>query len=101
MATNYNASAQPFSDKESMIQYHGGISRRMTEKLVHGVECDPKKSSGSEGKYTRVGLPVGQDLKTYDLGLFQIAFQNVPSAFFYQQVGELWVSYTERHVGLA
>lgn len=56
MATNYNASAQPFSDKESMIQYHGGISRRMTEKLVHGVECDPKKSSGSEGKYTRVGL---------------------------------------------
>jgi hypothetical protein len=93
MATNYNVSLPMFQDKEQMIQYHGGVSGRMTDNLTHGVECDPSKSSGSAGKYIRTGLPLNQDLKTYDLGKFQVAFQNIPSSYFNQQVGELWVSY--------
>jgi len=70
MATNYNVMAPPFVDKEQMIQYHGGVSGRMTENLIHGVECDPAKTSGAPQKYVRTGLPINQDLKTYDLGCF-------------------------------
>lgn len=93
MATNYNVSLPKFQDKEQMIQYHGGVSGRMTDNLIHGVECEPSKSAGAAQKYIRTGIPLNQDLKTYDLGKFQIAFQNIPASYFNQQVGELWVSY--------
>jgi len=59
------------------------------------VECDPDKLSGAEGKYIRANpIVVGQDLKTYDHGLFQLAVCNSPAAFVDQVIGELWVSYT-------
>jgi hypothetical protein len=93
MATNYNVSSPAFTDKEQMIQYHGGVSGRMTDNLTHGVECDPSKNAGSPQKYVRTFIPVNQDLKSYDLGKFQIAFQNIPQSYFDQQVGELWVYY--------
>jgi len=96
MATNYNVSSPAFSDKEQMIQYHGGVSGRMTDNLTHGVECDPSKNAGSAQKYIRTFIPTGQDLKTYDLGKFQLAFQNIPASYFNQQVGELWVHYKVR-----
>jgi hypothetical protein len=93
MATNYNVSSPAFTDKEQMIQYHGGVSGRMTDNLTHGVECEPSKNAGSPQKYVRTFIPVNQDLKSYDLGKFQIAFQNIPQSYFNQQVGELWVYY--------
>lgn len=93
MATNYNVSSPSFSDKEQMIQYHGGVSGRMTDNLTHGVECDASKNAGSPQKYVRTFIPVNQDLKSYDLGKFQIAFQNIPQSYYDQQVGELWVYY--------
>jgi len=93
MCTNYNSNDEPFTEKESMIQYHGGISGRMTEKLVHGVECDPTKNAQSAQKNIRTGFIINSDLKTFDLGKFNLAFQNIPSAFFNQQVGELWCHY--------
>jgi len=51
--------------------------------------------SGSYGKFTRAGPPpANQDVKTYDLGIFNIAVTNIPSAYENQSLGELWVSYT-------
>ena len=95
MATNYNPTAPLFTSKEQMMQYHGCSSGRLVEDHSHGVECDPTKNAGSAQKYTRTTpVQVGQDLKTFDLGLFQLAMTNVPSAFQNQQVGELWVYYT-------
>lgn len=94
MATNYNAEAIPFDDKTVMMQYDASASGRMTESQVHGVECDPAKISGSAGHYIRVAPKSGQDLKTYDHGLFQIATVGCPSAFSDQVIGELWVYYT-------
>lgn len=95
LATNYNPTALAFSNKEVMMQYHGANSGRLTDDHVHGVECDPKKNAGSKTKYTRA-LPVvvNEDKKTYDLGKFQLAMVNLPSAFKDAQVGELWVEYT-------
>jgi hypothetical protein len=91
MATNYRADSPAFTNKEEMIQYHGGVSGRLTEQLTHGVECDPSKLSDAH-KFVR-NRPTTGDIKTFDHGIFQLAMQNIPSAFFNQQVGELWVYY--------
>jgi len=95
MATQYNAGEQPFTDKETMMQYDGAMSAKVIDGLISGVECDPKQSSGSFGKFTRSGPPpVGQDIKTYDLGTFNVAVTNIPEGYQNQSIGELWVSYT-------
>jgi len=95
MATNYNPTAPLFTGKEQMMQYHGCQSGRLVEDHHHGVECDPAKNAGAPQKYTRTTtVQIGQDLKTFDLGTFQLAQTNVPSQFFNQQVGELFVYYT-------
>lgn len=94
MVTNYNSEARPFDDKNSMMQYDGSNSCRTTTHAVHGVECDPSKLSGSAGNYIRVKPKQGQDMKTYDHGLFQLATVGMPSNFDNATIGELWVSYT-------
>lgn len=93
MATNYKSDAQLFTTKEEMIQYHGGVSGRLTENLIHGVECDPAKNALGGSKFVRSAFVSNSDIKTYDSGIFQLAIQNIPSAFYNQQVGELWVHY--------
>jgi len=95
MATQYNAGEEPFSDKETMMQYDGAMSAKVIDGLISGVECDPAQNSGSYGKYTRAGPPpAGQDVKTYDLGVFNCAVTNIPATYENQSLGELWVSYT-------
>ena len=97
MATQYNPNSDPFADKEEMMLYEGGMSCKTTESLIHGIECDPAKNSGSAGKYVRQGaLPPTEDLKNYDLGRTSLAVINCPSTYAGQQLGELWVSYTVR-----
>lgn len=95
MATNYNAANRPFDDKNTMMQYDGSMSCKTTESMVHGVECDPSKKNSPGGLYTRANpVIVGQDLKTYDHGLFQLATIGLPAAYENDNIGELWVSYT-------
>lgn len=94
MTTNYNADAPVFRDKNVMMQYSGSASSRLTETLMHGVECNPRKLSGSIGNYVRSGPVVeGGDKKSYDHGTFQIAIANCTANLANQSLGELWVSY--------
>jgi hypothetical protein len=94
-ATQYNPSEGDFKDKPAMAAYAHSVSGKSTDNQTHGVECDPKKLSGSEGKYVRAN-PVmsGEDLKTYDHGRFQLATHNIPSAMASGTLGELYVQYT-------
>jgi hypothetical protein len=95
MATNYNAAAPAFQDKVTMMEYDSAMSCKATESMRHGVECDPAKLSGSEGKFVRNNpVVIAQDLKTYDHGLFQLGVANAPAAYVDQSLGELWVTYT-------
>ena len=97
MVTNYDPDEDAFVDKQTMMQYDASMSTKATEHQIHGVECDPGKLSGTAGKYVRSGdIPANEELKTYDLGTFQIAVCNCPSTLNAQQLGELWVSYTVR-----
>lgn len=94
MATNYNAGAAPFDDKISMQAYDGAMSAKTTSDMLHGIECDDSKRSGSDSHYVRTGpVPFGQDIKSYDHATFQIAQANLPYAVG-TALGELWVSYT-------
>lgn len=89
MATNYNADSAAYATKQAMENTEFAVSVKPTLPLIHAVEC-----AGDENpfkiQYVRTGaLPTGQDLKSYDLGLFQFATQANPT----QALGELWVSY--------
>lgn len=95
MATNYNPDRPIFQDKAEMMEYVGACSAKASDNLMHAVECDPDKLSGSEGKYIRsTPLPTTEDIKAYDHGTFCLAVSNVPTLYQNQQIGELWVSYT-------
>lgn len=95
MATQYNAASKPFTDKAIMMQYDGAMSGKTSEHMLHGVECDPAKLSGHEGKYIRTSPVVPeQDVNTYDQGVFNIACSDIPSTYANQALGEIWVSYT-------
>lgn len=95
MATNYNANQPIFKDKELMMQYHGGQSARTTQDMAHGVECSPDKAVGDMQKFIRTGpVAIGEDIKSYDHGTFQLGQNNQPAIFNNDQIGELWVSYS-------
>jgi len=97
MATQYNAAAQPFTDKQNMMQYAFACSGKTSEDMLQGVECDPTKLSGPTGHFTRNGpIPItsGADINNYDHGALNVAVTDCPSAYAGQQLGELWVSYT-------
>jgi hypothetical protein len=94
-ATNYNASQKLFPDKPSMSAYYGSVSSKTTDDQVSGVECDPEKLSGPAGHYVRTNpVLVGEDLKSYDHGIFQLATHNIPSSMLNGTLGELRVYYT-------
>ena len=99
MCTNYNASAGTFPNKVQMMEYDSAQSARQDRNQSHGIECDPKKSSGFEILYVRNDVPpLGQDIKAYDIGNFQLATSSVMGSgatgtAYPVQVGELWVTY--------
>jgi len=97
MSTNYNSAAQPFSDKLSMIDYAHSETCKITDSMQHGIECDPSKIALSARLYIRANpVMTGQDVKTYDHGLFQIAVANCPAQYNGSSIGELYVSYKVR-----
>jgi len=94
-ATNYNPALPNFTDKPSMAAYYGSLSGKTTDDQTSGVECDPVKLSGSPGSYVRTNpVLTGEDLKTYDHGIFQLATHNIPTAMLNGTLGELYVTYS-------
>lgn len=94
MCTNYNAAEDPFTDKQAMLQYAHAMSTKATNNMSHGVECDPNKNALGGKLYVRTDNVTPQDLKTYDMGKFQIAVANSPVEYNGFPLGELWVEYT-------
>lgn len=95
MTCNYNVTAPNFTQKQPMMEYDSARSCNINENLFFGVECDPRKNSGSGIMDITTSTNVhdvsfGQDPKTYFLGNMQIAIVGTPAT---GQVGELWVHY--------
>lgn len=90
-ATNYNAAAPVFTNKLSMLNTQYSTDCKPSISCLHPIECDPHYNP-MMSQYIRSGaVPAGQDQKTYDLGLYQIATGGMQAASVV--IGELWVTY--------
>lgn len=95
IATQYNPTDAPFTSERDFEDVAHSVSAKITDELVAGVECDPRKNAGSERKFTRVGPPPpGADLNSYDQGTLNVAVGGIPAAYANQRLGKLYVSYT-------
>lgn len=96
MSCNYNAGAEKFESFREMVEYMGSMETRICDEAYFGVECDSTKNGSQAVEYVRAGsVPVGEDIKTYDLGKFQIATSDI-SATDYPAgtlLGHLYVEY--------
>ena len=91
LACDYNASNPPFTSKQEMENYEGGISVKPSQNVNFFVECAKNRSVLTE-LYVRTGaVPSGQDQHFYDLGNFQIATNGMQAGSI--SVGELFVTY--------
>lgn len=92
MTTNYNAGQPDFTNTSDMLNNIGTISARPIDgPIIHGIECDDSKNV-LPSYFVRSGsVPDNQDIKTYDMGRFQIATEGMPNDG--QLQGQLWVSY--------
>jgi hypothetical protein len=89
MSTNYNADVGNYTTKQQMENAEYAVSTKPTTDMIHGIECAPTQTITPQ-RYIRSGpVPLGQDLRLYDLGTFQFATMSNPV----QDLGELWVSY--------
>jgi hypothetical protein len=95
LSCNYNAGAVKFASFREMAEYSGTLETRVCDEALFGVECDPKKNVSSE-LFIRAGdVPDGQDVKTYDLGTFQLATSDINTTAFPSGtlLGHLYVEY--------
>lgn len=92
MATQYDVTADPFTDKKQMEAYEFSCSCVPCDDMLHPVECDPRDNP-LDVMYTRSGAlqTDSQDRRFHDLGNFNIATVGGQAADV--TLGELWVSY--------
>lgn len=95
LATDYNSTNDPFSNKQQMENQEYVSVTKPSCSVLHPVECAPK-SSPVEVYYVRTG-PLQKnsegccdDIHLYDLGNFQLATVGMQGV---NTIGELWVSY--------
>jgi hypothetical protein len=87
LATDYDALDAPFSNKQLALDYKGA-AKDVTWKPIR-LDLDRSQANPFSKRYVRSGSVTG-DLKTYDVGLFQIMTQGQSTT---ATVGELFVDY--------
>lgn len=101
MATEYDASeSNGFNTKAEMLQSAYSNEAVVSMSQVHGIECDPSQNPNMIYYVRQEGAVVGignEDIKDYDLGIFEIATQGGTLAAA-ATVGDLWVHYHIRFI---
>jgi hypothetical protein len=96
LSCNYNAGAPKFASFREMAEYVGTLESRICDEAMFGIECDPSKHASQAVEYIRTGaVPSGEDIKTYDLGTFQLATSDIDAVSFPEGtlLGHLYVEY--------
>lgn len=95
LATEYNAGAPMFVSKQQMENYQFAQSCKPSHNVLHPIECARSQTVLPELYVRPSAVPVGEDIKTYDFGDFQIASVGIPlgAAGAPVALGELWVTY--------
>jgi len=91
MATDYNAANSSFTSIEEMMVTEFSNFAKPAESIIHAIECSAEQRP-TFLSYIRSGtLPSNLDIKTYDLGNFQIATSGLQGTNV--NIGSLWVTY--------
>jgi hypothetical protein len=91
LSTVYNPMSNTFATKRAMENSEFTASGKVTDEIIMGVECDPKKNTGNGRLYTRYGaLPTGSNLQDYDMGFIQVCTQGATP---HVDIGEIWLEY--------
>lgn len=91
IATDYNAADAPFINSPQMLNTMFANSGKPSENIMHAIECAPTDQA-QKLYYVRTGdNPDGTDIRLYDMGILQLATQNMPAV--YPGMGQLWVTY--------
>lgn len=91
LCTQYDPTDPNFASDVELLNYTWAQSGKVSDNLLHYVECDPKQSPLSH-LYTRAGSYVSDsDLRFSDFGTFSIATSGLQGTSV--QIGQLWVSY--------
>lgn len=97
LATEYNAAKPNFASKIEMENYEFAQSSKPSVSMAHPIECSPHQTPLNELYIRQPTTDLdGQDIKTYDLGKFQIASQGIPVSGSSVSLGEIWVTYQIR-----
>lgn len=91
MCTQYDPTDPNFLTDVELLNYSWAQSGKVSDNVVHYVECDPKQSPLSH-LYTRAGgTSNSSDLRFSDFGTFSIATAGLQGTSV--QIGQLWVTY--------
>lgn len=93
MTTQYNVLDSGLSNKIDMMQYQWTTQGKISEDLIHPIECDPMESPLGGKYYTLVnsGANKSFDPRFATMGVFNIATAGTPAAT--NVIGDLWVTY--------
>lgn len=81
VAVLYNAGSANLDSYYKMVEYSGAIEKRICDPLVMKVNVS-KSTHAGEDHYIRTGdVPMGEDIKTYDIGKLLVATDHVSSSF--------------------
>jgi hypothetical protein len=89
-STEYNVNKPNFTSKQQMEAYEFSCSAKPSDSFIHPIECLPSETQ--TGIFNiRTGPVPNQELRMYDIGLYQIATLGMQAGSI--PIGELWVSY--------
>jgi hypothetical protein len=72
-----------FQSELELCDYENAICKNVASPFRCGVECDPSRGGEDDMLLTRgTTVPSGEDIKTYDLGFFQIAISGLNPAVY-------------------
>lgn len=91
MATEYDVLDAAYADKQTMLNSAYSNEAKPSQRIVHGIECDPRDNP-NRIFYVRSGsVPTGSTARDYDIGNFTIATQGGATANL--NLGSLYVHY--------
>lgn len=91
MATEYDALDSNFANKQEMLNAAYSNESKPSERIVHGVECDPRDNPNRIFYVRSAHIPSGGSVRDYDLGNFTIATQGGSTANL--NLGSLYIHY--------
>nr|WAE42839.1 MAG: capsid protein [Cressdnaviricota sp.] len=92
MSTQYDATQGAYPNKIQQENSEFAVSVKPSKSALMAVECKRSRNVLAT-QYTRFSTqPTGSDIRMYDLGIMQVATNNLQAA--YVNVGEMWVTYS-------